>query len=282
MEVTSDEQWDQAATIALEQLGRLMASWDDHVSGHDGDLGFELGRRGKKLEWDTAAVVLGLAAHCHELARVVVAMEGTAAAWTLVPTVRTMMESAVAANWVLKNEEGARAFAHRAADERRLAADDMGAMKGAVWKGASGRVKQRPDLLRKSSSTAVARNFKRMCHDIEDVGPEIYLVYRALSWYAHPGMPVAGLYFREIGARPGIAFTGVQPSAHGHALLLTTAARAVLWAGGAVDSMDRQGRVRGPVLREAGRALSTRPVLNLTMQASSRIRQSLRQRASKA
>lgn len=275
----TDEEWEQAGAAALDQLRLLLSSWDAFLG--EGPRGFEFGVRGRSLTPTAAVLVFGLAAHCHELARVVVAMEAATPPEVLAPTVRAMMEAAVAANWVLKNREAGEALARRAALDRQTVAAEVATLTAPYWRGVAEAVPQYPDAVRANSSSEAAKKFHRMCDDFEGAGTELYLAYRALSWYSHAGIPMVDLYFEPIEQHPRVAFAGARVGAHGRASMLMQAARAVLWAGGAVNAMDKAGKVRGSQLRAAGRALKLKPVLNLTVEAERRVRTSVKSRSAR-
>ena len=112
-------------------------------------------------------------------------------------------------------------------------------------------------------ATKQARAFSELCDALFPAGRDAYVIYGALSDYAHPSMPLSDQYLElrdDLAA--GVALLPKSKPFEMDAWLFMTAA-SMLWAGRALDNM-KVGNPDRRFLRDKARELGVAEQLTLT------------------
>jgi hypothetical protein len=217
---------------------------------------------------DHVLTVLGLVAHAHRMGHAVAHLVDAGFTIETAPTVRSIYEHGLTAQWmaqyggnaslgVLKEEVRQRGAAATLIESLPSVRNLPGAEE--VLQGL------REDLVVPGTEAdGSARYFWRLCQDLDE--GSLYLTYRVLSGYAHPGTTTAGFY-RQVGDEPELQLTPREVE-HETTWLFHTCT-GLVWAARAADLLDIQRPRRQP-LRRAARTLGIPPELHLSADARKR------------
>lgn len=204
---------------------------------------------------DLVMTVIGFAAHAHRLGRAVEMLIDHGFGVETVPTVRSVLEYGLTAHWVAQYGNDALFAIMNEESRQRLAAAEMIEKLPDVMSlaGAEGIVRGLREDIRNEKTTADAntRNLQQLCRDLVE-GDSIYLAYRVLSGYVHPGPTIAGMY-RASNVPPVVQ---LEPRTGGDdaTTWLYHTCSGLVWAERAADMLDR-AHPRREQLRAAAKTL---------------------------
>ncbi len=268
------------AAESADLCRELLGGFDAAVTGEF------LGRLdvyGRRVSTAFAPFIWSLTAHAHHLGRRALddlsADDGVLLA---APLVRGALEAAVTAQWVVRMPTGLEGFLAESLRQT----ENLGKTYLKVRPvGQTVRLSDAAMDYLANRPPVTTRNFENICDDLAPDGPLAYLLYRTLSGLCHVGGHVVEQYVARndvsdshhdlrLVARP-------TPDDHAQALSLRVLATSFLWAGAALDSIDRKHQRRA-ALTAAGKRLYTEPYLKLSASAWVRENDPANRRSAKA
>lgn len=179
----SDDRIDYRSVVA-----ELLAIWDTRVKENEATL------RGDLAHPTTPVLIRGLAAHAVDCARAVLTLYQAKQPVAAVPIVRTLMEDALAAAWLLGEPDAWRSFISDGSKQRAIAlrgilSRDPGDKQSEV----AARLKESKDLIERlgdPTNHLIEQRYRTL--DGGDGG--LYLLYRLASSLSHPGPTIIDLY----------------------------------------------------------------------------------------
>lgn len=246
----------QATHEAMAGASRvLLESWDQFLNRPGDSITF--GTRERRPSAGRFATVWALAAHSHRLASTALATLESNPGVEAGPSVRAAWEHAVQAIWVAQLDH-----AHWAVSQRRT--KHIRDLDNTLLKSRDKdlRTQAEAHLVELEQATSQESgswvsphsvqlgNFEALCEDLEPGGADLYWLYRALCQTTHPSVYALDGYIS------GDADTwGVQPEPEVgrfesmRAFHVLRILEALIWAGQAVDYMDRDGNTWRNILR---------------------------------
>jgi hypothetical protein len=219
-----------------------------------------VGTRKRKFHQQQLALAHGLCAHVHYLAGPALDLLDKGQVLAALPLVRSCFESAITAQWVTQTTDGAPAFVNEDVRQRRAHVQTLEKAVSRVFREAAPEVAA--NLIDPLETNATAKGFHNVCNDLVPGGADSYSIYRVLSQFSHASVVVIDSYLQATDTGPGLALrTGpVEPNA---ATWTTMLAASLVWAGRAVDYLDRD-RIRRSELRAAATCLGITSELKLS------------------
>lgn len=219
--------------------------------------------RGSTYTPSLVMTVMTLTAHTHRLARAVAVLIDAGFDVETAPTVRAVLEHGLTAHWVV--QYGNDAMFGMVNEERRQrlnVANTVEELQEVMALAGAGEIVRglREEInSEKTVADISARRLDQLCDDFRD-GKSIYLAYRVLSGYTHPGPTISGLYVES--EQPPVAQLEPNRNADPGGWLYHTCA-GLVWAARAVDILNRE-RPRREQLRGAARTLGIPEVLTIS------------------
>jgi len=256
--------WTEPTTVEIVQLGRdLVIAWVE-PSGVE-----YIVKTARMQGMAHVPTVHGLAAHTHTLGRAALDLYERGQMVAAMPIVRACYEAGLRAQWIAQSKDAIAAFANEDLRNRKNTARLMREGASDLFRGSADKLAHLYIDALDSSVDAQARNFESMCSDLTPGGPDMYLVYRAMSMEAHPSIMVVDQYLDE---RPdsesGVALLSVAKRSGGEVWLLMVVA-SMVWSARALDFFI-EGRPRRNELRRAAQQLGVAEFFELTPDAKRR------------
>lgn len=245
-----------------EILDELCGSWEQAARG---PIAFK-GLRGRRTYEQQVAIVLGLASHVMETARLLHGIgAGGKLSVTSMPLVRSALESAVTGIWIAQVEDAADAFIHRHSRQEELLLEQFRSSGDPTWTRLVEAMEPHSYNLTPTSSHHQAKSFESLCNDLE-FGSTIYALYRTLSGWSHASVRIADEYIvdaSKLGAEGKAPFAVLTTAApfEGQDTWLFITAMSALWASRSVNFITQDKTQRG-LLQSAARRLGVPLNLN--------------------
>lgn len=223
--------------------------------------------RGKRFEVVRIKAVVTLALHTHRLGQAVATLLDAGFGIEVGPTVRSVLEHGLTAQWLLQyGDEASYGFAAEAQRQRRstaetlrklvqiqvLKADDADAVLALI-------AEDMTHEIEKTSASPGGRNFYARCQDFA-YGDAYYFTYRVLSDFVHPGFTICEAY---VESHDPLTFQTEPRALSDPKTWLYNTCCGLLWAARAVDMLDRAHPNR-EFLRRAARQLGVPLELRLS------------------
>lgn len=208
---------------------------------------------GKKFAPSLVMTASTLAAHAHRLARVVAVLIDQGFAVETAPTVRSVLEHGLTVHWIVQYGNDAMfGIVNEECRKRLNAAKTIEELQQVMTLEAGEIVEGLREEINseKTGADMSARRLDKLCGDFRG-GKAVYLAYRRLSDYTHPGPVISSMYVE--GEQPLV--TRLEPdraAAPGGWLYHTCVG--LVWAARAVDMLDHN-HPRRQQLRGAARTL---------------------------
>lgn len=182
------------------------------------------------------AIVVGLAAHTHELANATLALQDAEHDLASIPLIRQALECSVTAIWTALLPDAWAGLLNADARSQKLLGKELLEASIDVPRDEINEAMAlyEDDLV--TTTTGSASKFQQRCQDLEG-GPDLYPVYRALSNASHAGIRVVDPYIAATGDGPTV-FRKIPVSTRG-AEGLSVLASALVIAGIAEDTLNR-------------------------------------------
>jgi len=195
-----------------------------------------------KFHHQQLALAHGLCAHVHYLAGPALDLLDKGQVLASLPLVRACFESAVTAQWVTQTTDGAPAFVNEDVRQRRAQVQTLEKAISQVLREAAPEVAA--NLVDPLETSATAKGVHNLCNDLVPGGADAYSIYRMLSQYSHASVLVIDEYLQATNTGPGLAL-GTAPVEPNGATWTNVLAAALVWAGRAIDYLDKD-HVRRP------------------------------------
>lgn len=244
---------DQSSVIAR----RLLASWRS-LSG-----GSLTGSKKRPFNSHQMALVHGLCAHAHYIGEVALDLLDDGLTLAAFPLVRSCFEAAVRAQWVAQTQDGYLALQNEAIRQRTAFVRTLERAASDIFRNAAPNLA--PTLASVGEADASARSFSDICDDLNPGGADAYTFYRRMSTMTHPSVEVALHYLRPVDAAPGVTLS-MEPDEPEAGTWTYLVAASLVWAGRAVDFMDKHNKRRSE-LRSVAAELGIAPELQLSVKA---------------
>lgn len=254
--VTDADQQAESSRIAIT----LLKGWNDFT---DTPL---VGTRRREISQQQLTVAHGLAAHVHYLAEPALNLLDKGLVLAALPLVRGCFEAAITAQWVVQTDDGVQAFINEDVRQRRNHVKVLERAVSQVFRDAAPAIKGQ--LINDLDTQATARAFENLCNDLGLVGADGYATFRVLSQFSHASVVVVDCYLEPNDSALGLALR-VDPNEPNAACWTSILVASLVWAGRAVDYMDKE-HVRRSELRDAARQLGIRSDLQLSASAVKR------------
>lgn len=243
-------------------LDELCGSWEQASRG---PIAFK-GLRGRHTYEQQVAIVLGLASHVMETARLI---HGIGAGGKLsvisMPLVRSALESAVTGTWIAQVEDAANAFIQQHSKQEDLLLNEFRTTGDPTWIRLVEAMEPHSYNLGPTSSHHQAKSFESRCKDLE-FGSTIYALYRTLSGWSHASARITDEYIVDtckLGAEDKAPFAVLTTAApfEGQDTWHFITAMSALWASRSVNFITQDKAQRG-LLQSAARRLGVPLNLN--------------------
>ncbi len=225
-----------------------------------------VGTRKRQINQQQLAVAHGLAAHVHYLAGPALDLLDQGLVLAALPLVRSCFESAITAQWVVQTEDGVQAFVNEDVRQRRSHVRTLEKAMSEVFRDAAPGIERQ--LIDPLETDATARGFQHLCDDLHPVGADGYATFRMLSQFSHASVVVVDCYLQLHPGPTGLALRG-EPDEPNAAAWTSILAATLVWAGRAIDFMDKNHSRRSE-LRRAASQLGIRSDLQLSASALER------------
>ncbi|NQX34730.1 DUF5677 domain-containing protein [Herbiconiux sp. VKM Ac-2851] len=188
-------------------LAELTSIWRSHSSERSIEVRSDLGRP------TTPVLIRGLAAHAVECGQAILVLYKNSLPLPAVPIVRTLMEDAMTAGWLLVDEDAWRSFVSEAAQKKRTALREVLEMDPDNTPAAErmAESQQLLDDLGMPSNNKIQQRFRAL-----EGGERLYLMYRAASALSHAESTVVDLY-TEVDPRSPVGVVWRDHAAHTNA-----------------------------------------------------------------
>lgn len=184
-----------------------------------------------------------------------------------IPTVRAAYEFALTACWLADSREAPNAIVAEDARQRRALADAMARANSTLFREGSDEVRAVADVRQlKSVATAQARWFEQLCQSLHPGSGDAYVLYRAMSAFAHPSGSLADKYVRQSEKSAVGIFLADDPNVDDKGIWLPVLVCVMVWAARALDVMHRDGPNRS-YLRSVAQQLGIAEILRLSQEA---------------
>lgn len=222
-------------------------------------------------------VTYGLAAHAHRLAKAALLLLENGLTLEAAPTVRSLYEHSLTAQWVGQYKDGAAGFTHEYLRARRATVETL---LRTGRQSAREKAQQMEDIDpwedTPHDAEKPARHFGMLCQEL-NVTEELYAYYRIMSGMAHPTGHIVDSYVESVDP----LVVSREPQGHEQASSsLYLCCVSLVLAGRALDWLDRS-HPRREKLRRAARTLGIKPELQLSEAFYTRIRKSKAKQAAK-
>jgi hypothetical protein len=240
-----------------ELAGGLLATYRDLASS-TAEIELRLEVSGRLVDLTTLATVWGLVAHVHHLAPTALATLDGGDDLTAAPLIRLMYEAALTAQWAVHVPGGTDRITQEGVRQRKILAasvnkDGFRDVDGQPWK-----LDEESDAFLNRSPSVSRMKFQDVCSDLKGTGPGAYAIYRLYCQTSHASASIADRYITFDGE--GEPALNVRPAERDATADYFTLARSLVWAGGALDWIDRSKKRRSE-LKSAAKELATVPNL---------------------
>lgn len=230
-----------------EVLDGLLEGWDEFVASTKLTARGTGSRRGRNRTETQMAVVLGLATHVHETARVLRTWMPEQLTVVQMPLVRATYESTLTAVWCDEVDDAANAMLNEEGRFRRRLADTLGKSQSGLPFAEAIALEEWTDL--ETSSRDEAKWFERLAERV--ALDNAYGYYRILSNYSHPSTRVTSEYVAAIDDSVQLRRSPKPLASFGWSAVV---ACCLVWAGTVASYCDPT-RSRRSELRVAARRL---------------------------
>lgn len=233
----------------------LLASWMDDVQS------LTIKARHTKH----VGIAWGLAAHVHRLAPVILDLLDRELVLEAMPLVRAAYETALTTQWIVQVPNAPLALAAEHVRQRKNLIDTLRSTQSLRHMAERVAVEE-PLETGDDTPLVAARNFAELCDDLTPGGPDAYVHYRHMSSMAHPSAFLVDFYCPSLEDSPlgfGLSHNPERPPRLAYAGFTIAS---MIWAGRAVDYMDRNHR-RRETLRQAARRIGITSELHPTASA---------------
>jgi hypothetical protein len=237
---------DVSTSASLDRVDRLLGHWD---KSREDNVALRI--RGH-IDPARGLALWGLTSHVYEQARMVRPLIESHGGIELAPTIRSMYENALMAQWLV--ERGPKALPGFLKVGARQRFNLAKTMHEASWTGMTDEIVQRlesgiPD---EGELAAQAKHFEKVLGDFEG-GRLLYAVYRYLSGLSHPGITIVDAYAHmDTGGNVSLRR---EAEMRDPGTWAWTTVWALVWSRGALDSLTDASPARHflkGVAREAG------------------------------
>lgn len=237
---------------------RLISSWHDYRPDP-----MVVGRKVRR--W---AAVGAAASHSYRLAEAFMQLHAEGQDLEAAPLSRACFESALMAQWIAQVDDADLALIEEDARQRKRLIDTMVKAKWISESGQAG--KFRADITADATARSKARSIEAICQDLVG-GDSAYVIYRGMSWFAHPSSMVIDYYIEpEDDMRNAVLRRSPRRlSTDERAGLLMAVCIGMVWGGRAVDFQDRS-HARRSLLRSAAKQLGVPDHMKLSASAAMR------------
>ncbi len=215
-------------------------------------------------------VVYGLATHAHRLAKAALTLLGEDLVLESMPTVRSLYEHALTAQWVGQYKNGAAGFFNEYRRARRATVQTLLRTGRESAREKAERMEDtEPWEVIPDDAHKPARHFSELCREL-NVNEELYSYYRIMSAMAHASGHIVDSYLESVDP----IVVRRQPRGHERATpWLYMCCVSLVLAGRAFDWLTRS-HLRREELRKAARVLGIVPELQLSGAFYARVRKS--------
>ncbi|WP_143267844.1 DUF5677 domain-containing protein [Amycolatopsis alba] len=210
--------------------------------------------------------VFGLVAHTYRIGEQALVMYESSLVIETFPLLRATYESALTAHWVAQSSDGAEALLNKDVQGRKAAATTLAKARSAILRSGSQQFPGADAEFLKTSSGNQARNFEKLCEDLELAGADAYAYYRLMSWYTHPTARLIDLYIEPSDDLTEVESLRQVPEQMDANMWVHFLAYSLIWAGRAIDFIDEEHLHRSRI-RELARLLHIPDALNLSPEA---------------